>query len=305
MALIGPGLIEKIDLSNNRLTTLKSNIFSYLTNLRYILLNNNLLKHIEKDAFVGVNFLVSLDLGLNKLSDHDLTFLSHANFSKLRHLKLSHNHLTYIKASQFVCMGSLSTLDLSSNQISHLSDCAFHGLQATIKKLLLNYNLLTRINSCAFSLEFNNLRFVEVIHNPINCSNNCEFFFTVYKPPYSIDYKGIECIDASFNNQKIPVCSQFHYEHIHRRCQKRLLNNNCLLKELRGKVDCEGGQQSLKNETHLNETSRSIKNVNLYEESDDYYADQPVVSGVSQTIPNIFIFLVFFKLFQFQRMHIV
>ena len=190
MALKGPGLIEKIDLSSNRLTVLNSNLFSYLVNLRYLMLNNNLLKSIHPDTFNKVNLLITLDLSMNSLGDFDLRFLTTSDFAQLRNLKLSHNKLTIIQPSQFICLSSLTTLDLSSNKIRKISDCAFHGLQFTIKNLLLNYNLINQINSCAFSLEFSTLRFVQIIRNPLNCSNNCEFFFTVYKQPYSIDYKG-------------------------------------------------------------------------------------------------------------------
>ena len=190
MAQRGPGLLEKIDLSSNRLTTLTSSVFNYLVNLRYLLLNNNQIKAIHSDVFKNVNSLITLDLSINHLTDFDVMFLSSSNFTKLRNLRLSHNKLTSIRASQFICLSSLSTLDLSFNRIEKLSDCAFHGLQYNIRHLYLNYNKITQVNSCSFSLEFNNLRFVELVHNPLNCSNNCEFFFTVYRAPYSIDYKG-------------------------------------------------------------------------------------------------------------------
>lgn len=201
MALKGPGLVEKIDLSSNRLTVLKPKLFSYLVNLRYLMLNNNLLKTIHPDAFSKVNTILTLDLSMNYLGDFDLKFLSTSDFTQLRNLKLSHNKITIIQPSQFICLSSLTTLDLSSNQIRQISDCAFHGLQFTIKNLLLNYNLINQVNPCAFSLEFNSLRFVQIVHNPLNCSNNCEFFFTVYKQPYSIDYKGNSLILSTFSRQ--------------------------------------------------------------------------------------------------------
>lgn len=166
-------------------------MFFYLVNLRYLILNNNQIRSIHSDVFNNINSLITLDLSLNKLTDFDLMFLSSSNFTKLRNLKLSHNKLTSIQSSQFICLSSLSSLDLSGNQIDTLSDCAFHGLQYTMRQLYLNYNQITQVNSCSFSLEFNNLRFVQLAHNPLNCTNNCEFFFTVYRSPYSINYKGI------------------------------------------------------------------------------------------------------------------
>lgn len=69
MSFLGPGLIEKIDLSYNRLGHLNASIFFYLTNLRYLILNNNQLKHIDKVSFTGVNYLISLDLSLNQIEE--------------------------------------------------------------------------------------------------------------------------------------------------------------------------------------------------------------------------------------------
>lgn len=221
-ALVGPGLIEKLDLSNNLLTYLKSPVFFYLTNLRYLLLNNNLLKSIERETFYGVNFMITLDLNINNLTE--LGFLSNKNFSRLRYLKLAHNNLTSIEPGQFIHLSSLKLLDLSSNQIENISDCAFNGIENSVKKLILNFNSLTQINSCAFTIGFKNNRFVQILNNPINCSNSCDFFYSVYNPPYSINYVGYEC---SGNWTNLADCSIEHYQSIYLECKQRLIAKNC------------------------------------------------------------------------------
>ena len=168
-SVAGPGLVEKLDLSYNRLKSLQPRMFSYLTNLRYLLLNNNLIKTVDTHAFHGINFLISLDLSLNKIER--LGFLSNQNMSNLRYLRLSNNNISQLRAAQFICLKSIKTLDLSSNQIKRITDCAFHGLQKTIKKLILNYNQISKLNSCAFSFDFTTLRFVQVC---------CSFEITYY-----------------------------------------------------------------------------------------------------------------------------
>ena len=46
-ALLGPGLVEKLDLSHNRLGHLDAATFAYLTNLRHLILKNNQIRHLE------------------------------------------------------------------------------------------------------------------------------------------------------------------------------------------------------------------------------------------------------------------
>jgi Leucine-rich repeat (LRR) protein len=217
---IGPGLVEKLDLGNNRLTHLNNSIFSYLTNLRYLILNNNALMHIKDETFSGVNYLISLDLNINMLED--LSFLyKKRRFSKLRYLKLSHNRLSKLEAGQFAYLNSLKHLDLTSNRIKNVTNCAFYGLENSIDKLILNYNLIEQMNPCAFSLSFKNLRFVQILHNPIQCTNTCALFFTIYTPPYSIKYEGYECSDR-VTSSNVTFCSTEEYKRIHMDCKSQM-----------------------------------------------------------------------------------
>ncbi|RMZ99343.1 insulin-like growth factor-binding complex acid labile subunit, partial [Brachionus plicatilis] len=219
----GPGLIEKLDLSFNKLVHLNESIFSYLTNLRYLIISHNRLRYIDPAVFQGVNYLISLDLRLNKLEN--LTFLTSRNFSELRHLRLANNQIEFLRPGQFMHLKSLNFLDLSANNIKYITTCAFYGLQNTIRRLFLNWNQISRLNTCAFTLAFKHLRFVQIMHNPLNCTNNCEFFFTVYNPPYSINYQGVECLNNTLSFTR--VCSQRHYDYIYSRCQSEAQSLDC------------------------------------------------------------------------------
>lgn len=240
-SILGPGLIEKIDLSYNRLTRLHPNMFTFLTNLRYLLLNNNKIKDVDSNAFYGVHYLIMLDLSLNQIEK--LNFLSNRNLSHLRYLKLSNNEIKRLRPAQFMCLKSLKTLDLSSNKLRSISDCALHGLQKQIKKIILNYNLITKLNSCAFTLDFNTLRFVQIGQNPLKCTSNCEFYFAVFSHPYSIDYLGLECDLAASELFKIKhtsnfsYCSQTQYKRIQESCKD--MNKFCTKNFTNYELDCE------------------------------------------------------------------
>lgn len=254
-ALIGPGLIEKLDLSYNRLTSLDANMFAFLTNLRYLLLNNNLIKDVDVNALYGNNNLIMLDLGINRIKRLD--FLSNRNLSNLRFLKLSNNEINKLRPAQFICLKGVKTLDLSSNKIKRITDCAFHGLQNTIKKLILNYNKITKLNSCAFSLNFFSLRFVQIAQNPLKCTSSCEFYFPVFSHPFSIDYTGLECESGSElftikHTSNFSYCSQNQYKRIYDSC--RDINRFCTKNMTNYEQDCE----------------YKPKDVDYYSEDDDH-----------------------------------
>lgn len=219
----GPGQIEKLDLSFNKIAYLTKPIFSYLTNLRYLIISNNELKYIDAVLFQGVNYLISLDLRLNQIEN--LAFLVNKNLSDLRSLHLANNFIEYLRPGQFMHLKSLNFLDLSANRIKYINSCAFYGLQETIRRLFLNWNQISRLNTCAFTLPFKHLRFVQIRHNPLNCTDNCEFFFTVYNPPYSINYQGVECLNNTLSFTR--VCSQNHFNYIYKRCKLESQSMDC------------------------------------------------------------------------------
>jgi Leucine-rich repeat (LRR) protein len=220
--------------------------------------------------------LISLDISMNQIND--ISFLNNKNLSLLRYLKLSNNQLTELKGFQFDKLANLKTLDLSSNFIDNIADCAFHGLQGTLRKLFLNYNQIIRINSCAFSIDFKYLRFVQILYNPMECYDNCQFFFTVYQQPYSIRYEGIECVSnlATVSNQKRQYirCTFKKYKRIYQQCYQKLLKQECSI---------------LKN-SHLIKSldDLNIDNNTLYSQNvqQDYEFDEQYMDPFSQNKNN-------------------
>ena len=215
---LGPGLLEKIDLSTNYIETLPTNLFQYLINLRYLLLNKNMIKTLDTKLFEKVNSLIHLDLSLNSISN--LSFLLNENFKNLKYLKLSNNLIKSIPNRQFKYLRSLRYLDLSSNKINKINDCSFYDLKDSIRKLILNYNFISTINACAFTHGFKQIRFLHLLFNPINCTANCNFFHILFNEPYALSYLGDECLVNNLDFSMLS-CSFGEYENISSTCEKR------------------------------------------------------------------------------------
>lgn len=255
-SLYGPGLLEKIDLSNNALTQLKNNLFNYLTNLRFLKLNNNKLTNLSKLLFNGTYYLISLDLSLNQLET--LEFLRNNTFlEKLRDLKISNNKLTSLKDNYFKSLKHLRHLDLSSNFISSISYCAFNGIQNTLTQLILNNNLIEIMNPCSLSLNFKHVRFVQILNNPIDCSSNCYLYYLVFHRPYSINYFGTECHKKDLIHHHNGLCNKAQYEFISQKCQQLFESN----------ANCE-----------FNDTAEAVP-IDLHNHLKDIFAENATITG--------------------------
>ena len=96
--MYNPNGIFSIDLSNNLLTYLTFTFFQHMRNLKYMFLQNNLLREIEFSS------LSEMFHGLH-----------------LHYLNLSHNHLKKIENINFDVESEITLLDVTDNPISELS----------------------------------------------------------------------------------------------------------------------------------------------------------------------------------------
>nr|XP_033814584.1 leucine-rich repeats and immunoglobulin-like domains protein 3 isoform X1 [Geotrypetes seraphini] len=132
-----PDWVVQLDLSHNRISSVKASYFSHLHNLQEIKLNNNELEAIP-------------DLG--PLSEN-ITFLS-----------LTSNKITEILPEQLRLFQSLETLDLSNNIISELKT-PFPPLQ--LKNLYINSNQITSMEPGTFDNLSNSLQVLKLNKNKI------------------------------------------------------------------------------------------------------------------------------------------
>ncbi len=140
--------VQTLDLENNQLTTIESNTFAGLTNLKYLHLSGNNLTTIESNTFAG---LTSLEVLV--LKDNQLTMIesnAFAGLTSLEGLYLQNNQLTTIESNAFAGLTSLKYLDLENNQLTMIESNAFADL-TNLKYFDLKDNNLTTIESKTFA----------------------------------------------------------------------------------------------------------------------------------------------------------
>lgn len=166
--------MREIDLSNNFIEEIPSNVFNDMENLVRLELSNNRIRQIAADAFLGLtltdlglnfNQLLSLET-INSLSNETTSFLYPIN-SSLAFLSFSSNsisRLTALKAmsnlvnvtgccnqidrldeNTFLKSNQLETLDLSYNPIKFIHPMALNGTR--ILELNFAGNLLSSLES--------------------------------------------------------------------------------------------------------------------------------------------------------------
>ena len=136
--------IKKLDLQNNKLTTLPEEIGS-LSSLEVLTLDNNRIRTIP----YSIGNLTNLETF--SLIDNQLTTLpdSIGSLSSLKELTLSYNQLTTLPDS-IGELTNLKFLELSNNKLTTLPDSI--GSLSSLKKLHLSYNQLTTLPDSIGSL---------------------------------------------------------------------------------------------------------------------------------------------------------
>lgn len=124
-----PGIdtITELDLSNNQLTRIPNNAFSFMPNLQIINLDHNEIATIEPLAFNNLKQLQQLFLDHNKLQKISIE-LAHLFF--LTKLGLANNMIEKIATNAFRDLWRLEIVDLSHNRLVSLPDDLFAPLQA-------------------------------------------------------------------------------------------------------------------------------------------------------------------------------
>lgn len=144
-------MLEFINLSRNRISTLTCTDFANLTRLNTLYLYSNRISTLPFCVFNGLNSLELLKLGSNKLLRIGNAL---KDLPSLKVLELQFNKLSTIYRKTFRGLSALQTLHLGDNQISEIEAEAFDGLQ-NLTELILFSNRITektiqdpRIFSC-------------------------------------------------------------------------------------------------------------------------------------------------------------
>lgn len=119
-------MLETIDLSKNRISTLNCSDFAGLKQLNKLYLSNNKISKLPSCMFKDLNNLEILMLESNKLLTIGTAFKS--TLPSLKQLKLSYNKLSTLHKESFMGLSNLIALDIGDNQISEIEAQAFSGL---------------------------------------------------------------------------------------------------------------------------------------------------------------------------------
>ena len=125
-ALIGFMKLETLNLKNNKITSLKSNMFNQdLKMLSLLDLSSNQIELIEKDTFKYLTKLVTLHLNKNKIQQLDSYLFQ--GLINLNALYLSSNKIKEIKSNTFSQLPNLKYLLLNINKIQLIQANALTG----------------------------------------------------------------------------------------------------------------------------------------------------------------------------------
>lgn len=158
--------MKVLDLSKNRLSTIRNNEFSKLTNLHRLQLEDNSIRHLNDLSFWDLDKLEVVNVSGNRLTQlPQNVFAMNRN---LLEIHLSNNSLAKLTYDNLKNLNKLSVLDLSHNQLitnSFNDKLVFNDL-TQLRILNLSHNLLTRLNEQILS-KLINLQIINLEHNSL------------------------------------------------------------------------------------------------------------------------------------------
>ncbi|XP_044047564.1 toll-like receptor 2 type-1 [Siniperca chuatsi] len=120
-------LITELDLSFNRLGTIRKNDFVAYASLQSLIMNNNRIKTIQEQAFVPLSNLEKLDLSLNRLDTLSAGWFK--NLFSLQYLNLLGNRYNTLgQGNLFQPLKRLKTLHFGGPYLQSVKKSDFSGL---------------------------------------------------------------------------------------------------------------------------------------------------------------------------------
>lgn len=135
--------LKRLDLSDNQIEEIHTNIFLDLNNLEDLNLSKNMLKTFDDELLAALPALRTLDLSSNHISDIQHR-INKARIN-LTSLNLSNNSISNLPNMFFESLSNLQYLDLSFNRIHALEHDSFVHL-ISLKIFYVNNNFLTSLD---------------------------------------------------------------------------------------------------------------------------------------------------------------
>lgn len=186
-AFLATTFLAHLNLGDNRLTELPSDVFHPLQQLQYLNLTGNRLTTLPRASFQGLDWLEEIDLSRNRLSvlpyqvfalskslarldlsGNLLVSLPDHSFrpnKNLQELVLSANRLTKLPPRLFSGLNQLKILELADNEIDTVPRGLFADL-VSLQHLDLSGNPITRLTSITFH-SLSNLRWLSLKNLPV------------------------------------------------------------------------------------------------------------------------------------------
>lgn len=186
-AFLATTFLAHLNLGDNRLTELPSDVFHPLQQLQYLNLTGNRLTTLPRASFQGLDWLEEIDLSRNRLSvlpyqvfalckslarldlsGNLLVSLPDHSFrpnKNLQELVLSTNRLTKLPPRLFSGLNQLKILELADNEIDTVPRGLFSDL-VSLQHLDLSGNPITRLTSITFH-SLSNLRWLSLKNLPV------------------------------------------------------------------------------------------------------------------------------------------
>uniref|UniRef100_A0A2C9GV86 TIR domain-containing protein n=1 Tax=Anopheles dirus TaxID=7168 RepID=A0A2C9GV86_9DIPT len=133
----GLGTLDRLAISNAKLTNLGSDVFEQLPNLTWLDMRDNVLGRLPPAIFNALPKLRILELSFNGLEELDPHLLEH--LPNLRLLTLWHNKLRTVSRRVFVGVPELERLDLSANLLESVPGDLFYDLPQ-LTELAMGFN---------------------------------------------------------------------------------------------------------------------------------------------------------------------
>lgn len=159
------GSVKTIDLSANNIDNLPPAIFSGLSQLTELKLQNNGLNLIADRAFEGLLALLKLDLSVNRLNNLPPELFTEAK--NINELYLNNNSINVLAPGIFTELTQLLVLDLSHNELTSewINTATFKGLKRLVL-LDISYNKILKLEQNIFK-DLTNLQILRIQDNYI------------------------------------------------------------------------------------------------------------------------------------------
>lgn len=154
--------LSRLDLRNNRLTSITHLTFRELTQLRYLRLDDNVISHIDSRAFADLAKLMYFVIKGNPIGNltsiyFNSQFLSYVDLSEcgltrvpkglpssVRYVQLRRNKMAVLSRDAFSCCNDVTIIVLDENNMAEVEDGAFQHLHA-LQQLWMNGNQLEHV----------------------------------------------------------------------------------------------------------------------------------------------------------------